>query len=121
MAIGMVVQVCLLAIILGYIWKFRRTSQLFESFQRQWTEAESRHQTLLTEARERVHNIVTPPPDTLLFQPRRPSLNSEARSHVVNMSRNGASAGDIARTCGIPESAVHVVLGMARLQESRNG
>jgi hypothetical protein len=120
MAVGLGIQVVLLAIIGSYVWKFRRTSRLFESFQRQWTEAASAHKTLLSEARERVSTIAAPPPDTLAFHPRRPSLSTEARSHVVAMSRKGLQPAEIARTCGMPESAVQVVLGFARLQETRN-
>ena len=120
MAAGLAVQIVLLGIILTYIWKFRRTSRLFEKFQQQWAAAESSHKTLLAEAHERVSNITTPPPDTLAFHPRRPSLSSEARNHVVAMSKNGLPADEIARTCGIPENAVNVVLGFARLQDSRN-
>jgi hypothetical protein len=120
MALGLAVQVILLGIILTYIWKFRRTSRLFETFQQQWAAAESSHKTLLSEAHERVSNLAIQPQDTMAFHPRRPALNSETRNHVVSMSRNGVSAEEIARTCSLPESAVNVVLGLARLQESRN-
>jgi hypothetical protein len=119
MAAALAVQVVLLAIIVAYIWKFRKAGRLFESFQRQWTAAAADHKTLLTEAQERVNSLTAPRPETLVFQTRRPQLISDARNHVVAMAKKGASPDEIARTCGLPENAVHVMLGFARLQETR--
>ena len=110
-----VVQGIALMSVLGYVWtRFRKTRLVIGAFQQQWEFAESNHKSLLVQARERVNSFSQPAPTQPI--PGRLPLTAETRNHVAAMGRNGVSATEIARTCGIPENAVSVLLGFAQLK-----
>ena len=45
------------------------------------------------------------------------SVNIDIRNQVVAMGKKGFTATEIAKTCGMQEGDVEVLLGMARLQK----
>jgi hypothetical protein len=117
LALGLTIQLMALAVMAGCFLKFQKTSQVFGTLQRQWASAESSHHRLVSEARDHVSRLAfdaTPAP----ARPRL-HLGAETRNHVLSLSRKGVSPEDIAHACGIPQSAVRVMLGFARLEQTR--
>jgi hypothetical protein len=45
------------------------------------------------------------------------TMNLDIRNQVVAMGKKGFTAPEIAKTCGLQEGHVEVLLGMARLQK----
>jgi len=95
--------------------KFRTASKALKLLETQWQTAESLHAGFVGTAQEQLSRLAaTPVVQTLPI--RRTAVNSELRNQVVAMAKKGITGPEIARSCGLNEGDVEVVLGMVRLQ-----
>jgi hypothetical protein len=101
-------------LILVYVQtKFRSATKILEILQTEWDTADSRHAGFVGKAQEQIAKLAAPAPS-----PSKPaSINFDMRNQVVAMGKKGFTAIDIAKTCGLQEADVEVLLGMTRLQQ----
>jgi hypothetical protein len=106
----------LIMLVIGYVyWKFRTAAKTLKSLQSEWQSAESTHSNFVGIAQERLSKLSKPAP-ALATPLRAGSVGADMRHQVVMMAKRGSALNDIARTCGLNEGEVDVLLGMARLQ-----
>ena len=113
-------QAVLFALLLSFLYfRLGSTNRLLVTFQKNWSSAEANHKTLVDEAREKLTEFSSAAPQAKQFAitPKRGSLSSEIRTQVLALAKKGFAAADIARTCGLPENDIGVLLGLARLQK----
>ena len=112
-------SVALILLTVYVVVKLRRLKRLFAGFSQQWTAAESTHQSMLTQVRDRFNSLSyrsaakTETP-AHAFAP----MNPAVRDQVALMVGKGMSEADIARICSMPEGAVRILAGFARLQRT---
>ena len=92
--------------------KFRTASKTLTQLRTEWQSAESQHSNFVGQAQERLATLSRPTP----LMARTTSVGSDMRNQVVAMAKRGITVNDIARTCGLQEGEIDVILGMARLQ-----
>ena len=116
-------QAVLFALLLSFLYfRIGSTNRLLLTFQKNWSSAEANHKTLVDEAREKLTEFssaasAAPEAKQFAITPKRGSLSSEIRTQVLALAKKGFAAADIARTCGLPESDIGVLVGLARLQK----
>jgi len=106
----------LVLILAAYVHlKFRSAARTLKVLQAEWQSAESEHANIAGLAQEKLSRLssVTKPAAT---PARAGGIGFDTRNQVLAMARRGTKARDIARSCGLQEGEVDVVLGMARLQ-----
>lgn len=99
--------------------KFKGARLLLRSLQEDWSTADNRHKNILTEAKDHVSKLVPQvqqPMMTAAPVAARAAVTFDTRNQVVTMGRKGFTPTDIARSCGLPEGDVDVLLGLARIQ-----
>jgi hypothetical protein len=108
----------LTVVILTYVHaKFRSTAKTLKLLAAEWQNAESSHAGFIGAAREQLSRLSVPAPAPVPVLPvRHGSVNFDLRSQVVAMAKKGIAAPEIARSCGLHEGEVEVVLGMVRIQ-----
>jgi hypothetical protein len=95
--------------------KFRHAAKLLQALQAEWSTADSRHAGFVGKAQEQIAKLSAPAPAA---KPVKTStVNLDIRNQVVAMGKKGFTAPEIAKTCGLQEGDVEVLLGMARLQK----
>jgi hypothetical protein len=105
----------LMLLLVAYVHsKFRTASKTLKLLQTEWQSAESKHSSVVGIARERLSKLNAPAQAAPLAVSG--TLGSEMRNQIVAMAKRGTAANDIARTCGLHEGEVDVILGMARLR-----
>ena len=105
----------LTVMILAYVHtRFRSATRTLKVLQTEWTSAESRHAGFVGKAQEQISKLAVPAAGAPALK--RSSMSGDLRSQVVAMGRKGFSPTEIARSCGLQEGDVDVLLGMARLQ-----
>lgn len=92
--------------------KFRKASKTLTQLRTEWQSAESQHSNLVGQAQERLAMLSRPTP----LMARTTGVGSDMRNQIVAMAKRGITVNDIARTCGLQEGEIDVILGMARLQ-----
>jgi hypothetical protein len=106
----------LTALMLTYMHaKFRTATKALKLIQTEWQTAESRHAGFVGAAQEQLSKLATTPPVPVM-PIRHTAVNFDLRNQVVAMAKRGIAGPDIARSCGLNEGEVEVVLGMVRLQ-----
>jgi hypothetical protein len=95
--------------------KFRTAAKTLKLLQTEWQSAESKHSSLADVAQEHLSKLTAPPPPPTPLV-RNTGIGFDIRNQIVNMAKRGITVNDIARTCGLQEGEVDVILGMARLQ-----
>ena len=106
----------LTVVVLTYVnAKFRTTAKTLKLLAAEWENAESRHAGFVGAAQEQLSKLAVPPPVPVV-PARSTSVNPDLRNQVVALAKRGVSAPDIARSCGLHEGEVEVVLGMIRIQ-----
>jgi hypothetical protein len=113
-------QAVFFALLLSFLYfRLGSTNRLLLTFQKNWDSAEADHKTLVDEAREKLTEFSTsaPQPKPFAITPKRGSLSSEIRSQVLALGKKGFTTADIARSSGLPESDIGVLLGLARIQK----
>ena len=94
--------------------KFRTAANALKRLQTDWDSAASTHENFVGIARERLAKLDSTP--VAAQSPRHVGVSVDIRHQVVAMAKRGTAVQDIARTCGLNEGEVDVILGMARLQ-----
>jgi hypothetical protein len=108
----------LTVLILTYVHsRFRVAARILKALQAEWTSAESAHATLVGTAQEQLAKLTVsaPPPVLALTAARTRPVGHDVRNHVVAMARRGIGIAHIARSSGLNEGEVDVLLSMARL------
>src|SRR5215471_3860773 len=104
--------------ILTYVHsRFRAAARTLKALQAQWTSAESAHATLVRAAQKQLATLTVsvPPPAPALAATRTRPVGLDVRNQVAAMARRGIGVADIARSSGLHEGEVDVLLSMARL------
>jgi hypothetical protein len=101
--------------------KFRKADRLLKVLKKEWDGAETKHAGLVQVAQHRISrlgsNSETAKPDSPV--PSVPQVVApDTRNQITAMGRRGISASEIARSCGLPEGEVDVLLSMARMQRT---
>jgi hypothetical protein len=106
----------LTVLVLTYVHvKFRLATTALKAIQTEWENAESRHAGFVGAAQEQLSRLtVTAPVPALPV--RAATVNFDLRNQVVAMAKRGIASPEIARSCGLHEGEVEVVLGMVRIQ-----
>ena len=105
-----------LALVVTYVHtKFRGSAKTLLLLQTEWQSAESKHSTFVGMAEDKLSKLTKPAAP--VAQVPRAGLGFEVRNQIVAMAKRGIGANDIARTCGLQEGEVDVILGMARLRQ----
>jgi len=83
--------------------------------------AESMHTGLLETAQQRLERLAVEPAGTMpapvaCTTTAGAAVTADTRTQVAAMGRRGIPIPEIARSCGLPEGEVDVLLGMARMQ-----
>lgn len=108
-------------VVLTYVHtKFRVATKTLKLLQNEWNTADSRHANFVGAAQQQISKLAltpppAPPPAAVVV---RHAVGFDTRNQVVAMAKRGIGLGDIARSCGLHEGEVEVLLGMARI--SRN-
>ena len=95
--------------------KFRHAAKVLQALQAEWSSADTRHAGFVGKAQEQIAKLSTPTPATNPVKTS--SVNVDIRNQIVAMGKKGFTATEIAKTCGMQEGDVEVLLGMARLQK----
>lgn len=105
-----------IALVITYVHtKFRGAAKTLMLLQTEWHSAESKHSTFVGMAEDKLSKLSKPAPP--VAQVPRSGLGLDMRNQIVTMAKRGIRVNDIARTCGLQEGEVDVILGMARLQQ----
>ena len=97
--------------------RFDKAGRTLQGLTQEWNSAATTHTGLLQNAHEGIARLAAEPvrPPVIMHPP----VTLDTRSQVVAMGKRGCSPSEIARSCGLPEGEVDVLLGLARMQ-SRN-
>jgi DNA-directed RNA polymerase specialized sigma24 family protein len=101
--------------------KFRKADRLLKALKKEWDGAESKHAGLMQFAQHRISKIGAEPGAAKTVQATLPvsqAVSPDTRSQITAMGRRGIPVTDIARSCGLPEGEVDVLLSMARMQRT---
>ena|SRR5215470_18029228 len=103
----------LMLMLVAYVHaRFRTAGKALKLLQTEWQRAESDHANFVGAAHKQLSKLAVP----AMPLARSNGIGSEVRNQIVAMAKHGSTANDIARTCGLQEGEVDVILGMARLQ-----
>jgi hypothetical protein len=106
----------LTVVILTYVHtKFRTTAKTLKLLATEWESADSRHAGFVGAAQEQLSRLTIAPPVQAL-PVRATAVNFDLRNQIVAMAKRGIASPEIARSCGLHEGEVEVVLGMVRIQ-----
>ena len=107
----------LLVCVFAYVHvKFRKAGRALAALQKDWASAESMHTGLLESAQNRITKLAVEPSSVKPYATSAAPVTVDTRSQVTAMGRRGFPVSEIARSCGLPEGEVDVLLGMARMQ-----
>ena len=96
--------------------RFRASSKILALLKTDWAAAESTHADLVGTAQEKIARLAVEIPVKAQSQPVVKTVTSDTRTQVVAMGKRGLGVAEIARTMGLPEGEVDVLLGLARMQ-----
>lgn len=103
-------------LILWYVYaRLRHAGVAVSKLQSDWISAESRFSGMLDQTQQRLQTL---PASSNSRTSRRGGLNPEMRNQVTALRKKGLDVPDIARSIGLSEAEVHVLLGMARMTEN---
>ena len=97
--------------------RFRMSSRVLSLLKNDWASAESKHSSLVETAQERIARLSVELPVRASAEPQAVKpVTSDTRTQVVAMGKRGLGLAEIARSTGLPEGEVDVLLGLARMQ-----
>ena len=103
--------------VLAYVrTRFRTATGILKTLQVEWDNAESRHAGFVGKAQEQIAKLAVPAP--VVAAVKNVGLSFDLRNQVVAMGKKGFKPLEIARSCGLHEGEVDVLLSMARLLKS---
>jgi len=95
--------------------KFRSAAKTLNLLQAEWQSARSTHESFVGAAHEQLSKLIAPKPASN-FPQRNTAVNFDVRNEVIAMAKRGIAPPEIARSCGVTEGEVEIVLGIIRLQ-----
>ena len=95
--------------------RFRTSSKVLALLKNDWATAASSHAGLVETAQDQIARLSVEAPPRMQA-PVMQMVTSDTRTQVVAMGKRGLGIGEIARTTGLPEGEVDVLLGLARMQ-----
>jgi DNA-directed RNA polymerase specialized sigma24 family protein len=101
--------------------KFRKADRLLKRLKNEWKDTESKHAGLLQIAQHRLqrHGARSEVAMPEAAPPSAPqAVLPDTRNQITAMGRRGIPASEIARSCGLPEGEVDVLLSMGRMQRT---
>ena len=102
----------ILMLVVAYVHsKFRTAGRSLNALKVEWNTAESKHSGFVGKAQEQISKLAESAPPA-----RSSAVTVDTRRQVLAMGKRGIGTSDIARSCGMPEGDVDVLLGMSRLQ-----
>jgi DNA-directed RNA polymerase specialized sigma24 family protein len=112
----------LFACVFAYVhMKFRKANRMLATLKKEWDGAESKHAGFVEFAQHQLTNLASEP---AVVKPLSPvpafsqGVTADTRNQVAVMGRRGIPLSEIARSCGLPEGEVDVLLSMARMQRT---
>ncbi len=106
----------LTVLVLTYVHsRFRLATKTLKALETEWQSASSRHAGFVGIAQEQLSKLSAPPPVATSLPVRNTAVNFDVRNQIVAMAKRGVGPQEIARTCGLHEGEIEVVLGMVRL------
>lgn len=104
-------------VILTYVHaRFRIAAKTLKLLTTEWDTAESRHADFVGVAQQQISKLAVAPSPAAAPIVRHAAVGFDTRNQVVAMAKRGIGMSDIARSCGLHEGEVEILLGMARLQ-----
>ena len=97
--------------------RFRTAAKTLKLLQAQWTSAESQHSSFVGIAQEKLSKLAVQTPSSSQAVARGGAIAQDVRNQIAALGNRGVSSIDIARTCGLDEGEVEVILGAARLKK----
>jgi hypothetical protein len=98
--------------------RFRAANRLLRTLKKDWESAGSKYAEFIVQAKEKIAALEPVPAARSNSES---VINDDLRSRVLEMASEGASTAHIARTSGLSEGEIHVLLGLARIQAYRVG
>ena len=106
----------LTVLVLTYVHsRFRLATKTLKMLETEWQSASSRHDGFVGAAQKQLSKLSAPPPVAASLSVRNTAVNFDLRNQVVALAKRGVAPQEIARTCGLHEGEIEVVLGMVRL------
>jgi hypothetical protein len=96
--------------------KFRFAAKTLKLLSTEWQRAQSSHSDFVGAAQKELSKLAMPMP-TPALPLRNAAVKFDVRNQVIAMAKRGVGPTEIARSCGLHEGEVEVILGMARLQK----
>jgi len=104
--------------VLAYVHnRFRAATGILKSLQVEWDNADSRHAGFVGKAQEQIAKLAVPAVP-VASAVKNAAVGFDVRNQVVAMGKKGFKTLEIAKSCGLHEGEVDVLLSMARLQKS---
>jgi hypothetical protein len=101
--------------VLAYVhMRFRSAAKMLQMLQTQWASADSRHAGFVGKAQEQISKLAVPVAVAPVVK--KTPVSFDMRNQVIALGKKGLSVVEIAKSCGMQEGDVDVLLGMARLQ-----
>src|SRR6186713_462622 len=94
---------------------------MLKMLRKEWDGAESKHAGLVQAAQNRIARLSTGPAAAKkapAVENTAQGLTPDTRNQVSAMGRRGIPVPEIARSCGLPEGEINVLLSMARMQRT---
>ena len=104
--------------------KFQLTSVALGTLNKEWQDAEASFFNIADVARQQISSLKSAPLSPAVELPANQSavaIDFDLRSRVVAMAKRGGEVSVIARSAGLTEAEVDVLLGMSRIERGKIG
>jgi hypothetical protein len=109
----------ILLLVVAYVHaKFSAAARTLQMLSQDWNSAASKHAGFIDKAQEQITRLAAPAPAVPAPVSSEP-LHGDVRNQVVTLGNKGMATTEIARSCGLPEGEVDVMLGLAKIQAPR--
>ena len=98
--------------------RFRRASEALTTLNKEWESARWKFFQIAEVARQRIDDFPTAPAGTGPPEPR-DKVSFDVRSQVAAMGKRGLDTPKIARSAGLSEGEVEVLLGISRMEKRK--
>ena len=97
--------------------RFRASARVLGLIKTDWAAAASKHTGLVESAQDQISRLsVETPARAQVLTSVQPAVTTDTRNQIVAMARKGLPVTEIARSVGLSEGEVDVLLGLARMQ-----
>ena len=98
--------------------KFVRASGALKTLNREWQDAQANFFKIADVARQQIGSMESAAPSVGIVQPAG-EISFDLRNQVTAMGKRGKDSSEIARTAGLIEAEVDVLLGMSRIADRK--